>query len=108
MKTRKNELRSIVLDIVFEREKVSFEPSQFGHLTAGVAEILERQAGDRTFSGSVFTPQVRLDPQDEMLVQEIFWDLIVERVLTIGNDSANPLFPWFRLHSDAEANLKSD
>ena len=42
---------------------------------------------------------------DWLLVNEIFWDLVAERVLTPGMNSSNLKFPWFRLHSEAAANL---
>ena len=106
MNPRKEELRNIVLDIVFGREKVFYGATQFGHLTAGVAEVLGRRHGDKQSSESVFPRQERLEYNDLMIVQEIFWDLVVERVLTIGMNSDNAEYPWFRLHSEATANLK--
>ena len=102
MKT-KQDLRTIVLDIIFGRRDVTYQPSQFGHLTAGVAEILT----PRQVSGSVFQPEAKLDEDDWLLVQEIFWDLVSARVITLGTDSSNKDFPWFRLHSEAESNLAS-
>ena len=42
---------------------------------------------------------------DKMLVQEVFWDLIYQRVLAVGIDLANREFPFFRLHSDFEDNI---
>jgi hypothetical protein len=68
-----------------------------------VAEVLRRRAGGAD-SASIYAPH--LDDSDAVLVQEIFWDLIVERVLTIGADAANSQLPWFRLHSDAKDNLR--
>ena len=43
---------------------------------------------------------------DKLLVQEIFWDLIYQRVLTLGIDLANREFPFFRLHSNFEENVE--
>ena len=102
---RKAELRKIVLDIVTKREHVHFDPFHFGHLTAGVAEILGR-GNIRTGFATPYQTEARLDEEDWISVQEIFWDLVYERVLTIGQDKPNPDFPWFRLHS--EAGLKLD
>ena len=42
---------------------------------------------------------------DKLLVQEVFWDLIYQRVLTLGIDLANREFPFFRPHSDFEDNI---
>ena len=107
MNERKSELRSIVLDIVFKRAGVTYAPSQFGHLTAGVAEVLSRNETQQPYSASVFQPEARLSEPDWLLVQEVFWDLVSERVLTPGMNSANSDFPWFRIHSQAESNLAS-
>lgn len=102
MNARKSELRDIVLAVIFGKEEVNYPPNQFNHLAMGVALILSRRSGGVSFS----SPEPRLSNSDTMLVQEVFWDLVVERVITIGLDAENSLFPWFRLHSDAETNLK--
>jgi hypothetical protein len=65
----------------------------------------ESAAGERAERSSVFGREATLEPADESLVQEIFWDLVVEKVLTIGKNPANPNFPWFRLHSEASENI---
>lgn len=102
MSARKIELRKIVLDIVFKRESVTYGPSQLNNLNLGVAEVLNRGARAGGSYASVFQPESRLDAGDAMLVMEIFWDLVVEKILTIGLNSDNPNFPWFRLHSEAK------
>ena len=101
MNPRKAELRAIVLDVVFRRRQVTYSPTQYGHLSLGVAEVAYQK---KAIGG--WGSEQRLDEDDEMLVQEIFWDLVVEKVLTIGLDSANSKYPFFRLHSEAKANLK--
>jgi hypothetical protein len=104
MNARKSELRDVVLDIIFDREKVTYDPSQFTHLVSGVAEVLGRRAsGSRSGINSL---EYGLNDGDKTLVEEIFWDLFTERVITLGLDAVNIEFPWFRLHSDAAANLK--
>jgi len=107
MKNRKSELREIVLDILLYKEKVMFSPSQFGHLTAGVAEVLFRRDNPNSdaFRGIAFPPERELEENDWLLVQEIFWDLVSERIINVGMDSANAQYPWFRLHSEAEEKL---
>jgi hypothetical protein len=98
----KSELRQIVLDIIFGKENVFLDPWQFGHLTAGVAEVLYRRAGFADSAmASLSQPERKLEEDDWLLVQEIFWDLIFKRVITIGSDKANPEFPHFRLHSSS-------
>jgi len=104
---RKDELRGVVLDIISEREHVTYDPWQFGQLTAGVAEVLFKRCNSPdSGSPSVFQPERRLVEEDWLLVQEIFWDLVFERVITIGLNSSNPEYPWYRLHSEASQHLE--
>jgi hypothetical protein len=104
---RKEELRKIVLDILFRRENIGYEPSQFNHLAVGVAEVLSNRLISVSSSTRPFPHDARLDSNDDLLVREIFWDLVIEKVITIGLNSPNPDFPWFRLHSEAESNSLS-
>lgn len=108
MSARKLQLRQIVLDIVTGKEQVSYDFHQFTSLLTGVAEVLGKQSGRGRDYGAVFGPEAKLDADDSDIVREIFWDLVVEKILTIGSDSANPNFPWFKLHSEATSNLKSN
>lgn len=38
-----------------------------------------------------------LHESDRLLISEIVWDLITERILTVGMDSTNDKWPWLRL-----------
>lgn len=95
-----------MLDIVLGRERVAFQASQLAHLVAGVAEVLTRRTPTISSSTSFFPSEPRLDRSDEMIVREIFWDLVVDKIITPGLDPSNAQFPWFRLHSEAESNRK--
>ena len=103
MEKRKSELRKIVLDIILGREAVTHERWQFAHLAGGVAEVLVRRGSGEVFPTSHVLRESRLEEADWQLVQEIFWDLICERVITPGFDSADAELPSFRLHSEARA-----
>jgi hypothetical protein len=105
MITRKAELREIVLNIIFQRVQV-FDPFQFGNLTAGVAEVLSQRSGNLP-NPSNYPSERRLKDCDEVIVREIFWDLFIQRVITLGADAANADFPHFRLHSEAADALKA-
>jgi hypothetical protein len=94
MSARKQLLRDVVLDVVFRREAVTYDPSQFAHLTAGLAEILNKRRST-TREINVFPHDPRLERADEMLVQEIFRDLVIGRILTIGLDASNREFLGF-------------
>jgi hypothetical protein len=101
---RKAELREIVLDIVFKREHVTYDPYQFEHLALGVAEILNNRAS----RPARFQGESQLNESDWLLINEIFWDLIVERVITLGFDRSNSEYPFFRLSSHAQKNLEEN
>ena len=101
MEKRKAELREVVLDIILGKETVTRDRWQVAHLTSGVAEVLSRRGSGEVFTAEAALDEPRLEESDWQLVQEIFWDLICERVITPGFDSANGELPFFRLHSEA-------
>lgn len=47
--------------------------------------------------GLVSFSEPKLSTGDETTLQEVVWDLIVERVLTPGLDAMNPEWPWLRM-----------
>lgn len=102
MGARKLQLRQIVLDIVTGKEKVTYGATQFSNLLTGVAEVLGKQSGKGRDHGAIFGPEAKLDSEDADIVREIFWDLVVEKILTIGFNASNPNFPWFKVHSEVE------
>ena len=85
-----------MLDIIAGREPVTYSPNQVGHLFAGVAQVAARRAGRPE---GLDDP--RLDSEDATLAHEVFWDLILDRIITPGADDINPL-PFFRVHSEAD------
>ena len=40
-----------------------------------------------------------LSEQDKGLVEEVFWELFREGIITLGLDSSNRGYPWFRVSS---------
>lgn len=97
------ELRTIVLEIIAGSEKVSYTPDQFQHLVLGVAEVLERREG----KGQSDWHQSRLSPTDSDLVREIFWDLFLQRIITLGKDDSNRDFPFFGVSSQGKRILSN-
>lgn len=96
---RKALLRKIVMDILTRREPVSYECNQFAFLRLAVKEVLVRRK-DKALAQMVNnTSNHDLPDEDDKLLLEIFWDLFVEQVITLGLDSSKPGFPFFRLHS---------
>lgn len=39
----------------------------------------------------------RLNPRDVLSINQIVWDLIIDRILTIGSDTSNMTWPWLRI-----------
>lgn len=39
----------------------------------------------------------QLSQEDELNLHQIIWDLVTERIITPGTDTANPQWPWLRL-----------
>lgn len=58
-----------------------------------------------------FYNEKKLNPIDWLNVNQIIWDLIVDRVLTMGKDCSNNEWPWLRLtefgHSVVEEKIPS-
>ena len=92
-----------MLDIIAKREKVTYEPNQQAHLFIGVAEVLARRGDtpDDLPRSFVSRHDPELGAADKLLAMEIFWDLILDRIITPGVDGLNPL-PFFRVHSEAD------
>ena len=67
-----------MLDIIFGNENVTYEPSQYANLKVDVAEVLGRKQGRNAGWGM---GDAQLNEPDATILQEVFWDLIVERVL---------------------------
>lgn len=90
------EIRGATLDILAGREKVTYDPNQYGHLAAGVAEVFARreavgQDAERRIR------ECRLSPRDEDLFLEVFWDLFRQSIITLGCDRSNREFPFCRV-----------
>jgi hypothetical protein len=93
------EIRNVAIDILAGREQVQFTPSQYGFLESGVAEVLERRERTGARSQDSDGAQRGLPTEEALLCQEIFWDLFRQGIITIGSDTANQEFPWFRISS---------
>ena len=95
-----------MLDILAGREKVQYEPTQEAHLLLGVAEVLGRRGGRQADIHSAFQHIDELNHDDKLIALEVFWDLILDRVITPGYNYPNSKLPHFRLHSEAGKRLK--
>src|ERR1700733_4738445 len=85
----KTELRSIALNILLNN---SNPPNQFANFELQVA-------------GSAGRNPPGFHGEEWLLFREVFSDLILDKIITIGKDQANCDLPWFRLHSEALENF---
>lgn len=60
-------------------------------------ECLQRKINYSYYEGG------RLNPADILNINQIVWDLIVDRILTMGTNTANPEWPWLRLTEFGQA-----
>jgi hypothetical protein len=97
------EIREVVVDILLGRVKVAYEPSQWGNLKSGVAEILARR--ENKPGQQVHPGQQPLHPYDAELIRDVFWDLFRQGFITLGMNDNNPQWPFFRLSHFAEKTL---
>ena len=100
------EIRDIVVDILMKREAVSYDPTQWGHLTAGLAEVLARRGGAAQSPPTRFV-QSNLHPYDAELARDVFWDLFRQGFITLGLNDSNPNWPFFRLSYFGQRTLQS-
>jgi hypothetical protein len=90
------EIRAAAIEILAEREKVSFDANQYGHLEIGIAEVFARRTGQQD-QQSIFGSHAHLEPSDAELFLEVFWDLFRQGIITLGFDRNNCEFPFFRV-----------
>lgn len=86
------EIRSIALDILAERESVQYPPVQYEHIKLGIAEVFARREGRQR---EALPPQ--LDRSDSEIYLEVFWELFRQGIITLGLHDSNREFPHCRL-----------
>lgn len=101
-----DELRSFVLEAFKTRPQITFD-----QVCSEMAELIDRKHPNadlqRTYVISNLSSQRnQLTLQDQERTREIIWDLIIERIVTIGT-SGNPSWPWLKLTDYGQAVLKS-
>ena len=91
------EIGRTALDVLSGREtKFPYEPDQYGHLAIAAAEVfLRREASD--VAAKVPRDAARLTSSDSDLFMEVFWDLFRQNIITLGKDTSNYQFPFFRV-----------
>lgn len=96
------EIRSVAIDILANREAVRYSPNQYQNLLLGIGEVLERRnpitATPRN-SISISGRDAKIDQGDKDTILEVFWDLFRQGVITLGANDSNREFPFFRVSS---------
>ncbi len=99
--------------------KTIFRESDFNNLELVRQIIFDRLKHDTTWSRFDYdwaqhdSPYVEFEHQDlrwrfVVLANEVMWQLIIQGVLTVGCDSANPNLPFFRITDYGEMVLKTE
>lgn len=99
-----DEIRNLILEYLKKNAE-----TQYSSICNGVAQIAVNRGiapnpqPNTAIQGATYS----LDDHDSELVREIIWDLIIERILTIGVDSTNPNWPFLKLTSYGLEIIKS-
>jgi hypothetical protein len=89
-------LRRLALEAFLAGPTTDFR--RLANAVAGLAAERGMLGSNRTVGpGLTSFSEPRLSNSDETDLQEVVWDLIVERVLTPGLDAMNPQWPWLRM-----------
>ena len=89
------EMRRIILGHVLSGE---CPPNQYATIIDSVAKYLVDHGHCKQTTRYAFSKEyLDISDEDANMVNEIVWDLIIERVLAIGLNKANPNWPFLRL-----------
>ena len=96
------EIRGVALDILAKRELTTYEPDQYTNLLEGIGEVLHRRNSVQSTISQSYqiygnSGMARLSSQESDIFMEVFWDLFRQGIITLGLNSSNSGFPWFRL-----------
>jgi hypothetical protein len=98
-------LRSLILEHLKKSPQ-----TQFSYIQTAVRDLLAKQGAfpsedecKKNGLDYTFYRGKQLNPQDQNVIRDIVWDLIVERVLTIGSDTANTAWPFLRVTKFGES-----
>jgi len=100
-----NELKSLTLEVLKVNPDTQYK--EICYNLAGLAitkKIVNNPTGNSIISGASYS----LHPEDEDLVREIIWILIIERILIIGTDNNNNSWPWLKVSSYGKSIIDSN
>ena len=100
------EIRSVAIEILSDKVKTQYGANNFDNFKLSISEIFQKRSplkNSMKIEGRI-SP---LSNNDELLFQEVFWDLFRQGIITLGMDRANSNFPWFRVSSFGERVLEN-
>jgi len=98
------EIRKVAIEILSGKIKTEYGANHFDHFNLSISEIFQKRSlgNSNRIDGRILP----LDTHDNLLYQEVFWDLFRQGIITLGMDRANNNFPWFRVSSYGEKLLE--
>lgn len=103
------EIRDVVIDILLGKESTTYVADQYEHLVIGVADVFARRRSPNPQPGNyVSQTRAQLHSYDVELVRDVFWDLFRQGFITLGLNSSNTNWPFFRLSHFGQKALESD
>src|SRR5437899_1257423 len=101
-------LRKVVFEVLRNHPRTNFTViiPKVGELAASADTFPTEEDCPKKGIDYSYYEQRRLNPNDELNVSQIIWDLIVDRVLTMGSDRAN--LEWLRLTEFGNAVVSSE
>lgn len=94
------EIRDVAVALLSGREKSFYteELSNYDHLASAISEVLVKRADSTANIREIFQGnRPRLSYNDESLCSEVFWNLFREGIITLGWNSSNREYPYFRV-----------
>lgn len=85
------EIRKVALDILAERVKPLYNPTEYDSFRLDVGSILEERETGKCPSMPM------MSYEDSEIFLEVFWDLFRQGIITLGMNNSNREFPFFHV-----------
>lgn len=91
------EIRKAAIELLAGREEEQYTNNQYIHFRNNIATVLRKWHDGKTKEDN---EPFSFSKQDDLYVQEVFWDLFRQGIITLGSaNNPNEGYPWFRLSS---------
>jgi hypothetical protein len=91
------EIRKMAIEVLMGKYTGQDGPLQYKSLENRIVEIIRQREPTSTLVDNWGHPD--LSDIDDLLFQEVFWDLFRQGIITLGSDRSNNQFPFFRVSS---------